>query len=213
MHNLLTGIARLLERGYDYRGSVCIVDATSFLDHVDVLTAVENQILSSNFIVMNKTDLAPEEQQRAVADKIRELNPEAALVGAVQAEVPFDVLSVELRDNGIDGETTNRPETRPTCYTVLTRMSTVETSAVEALLKTMAPRTLRIKGFMKTSDGLLLVDAVGLQIQLRRLERKEIHVEPARFVLVFIGRDTTPFKDELKAAWKEHLKENPIFMR
>ena len=210
MHKLLTDIKKLLVRGYDYKGSVCLADATTFLDVVDVLTPVENQILSSNFILINKTDLVTEEERAAVENTIREMNPDAVVYSTQQAQIPFDVLEIELRDNGADGETSNSPSARPQTYTVLTRMGRYDKAAAEAFVTDMGKHAFRIKGFMKSKEGLLKIDTVGDNAKTQQVDFTTLKIEPSALVLVLIGYDHKPFKDALKAAWKTHFKENPL---
>ncbi len=213
MHKLLMDIKKLLVRGYDYKGSVCLVDATTFLDVVDVLTPVENQILSSNFILINKTDLVTEEERAAVEEAIHALNPDAIVYSTRQAQIPFDVLEVELRDNGADGETTNNPSDRPQTYTVLTRLGRYDKAAAEAFLSDMGKAAFRIKGFMKSKDGLLQLDAVGDNTKTQQVNFTSLKIEPSALVLVLIGYDHKPFKDTLKTVWKTHFKENPLIKK
>lgn len=213
MHSLMKGLEKLLSRGYDYRGSVCVVDGTAFLDVVDVLAPVENQVLSSNFILVNKADLAEPDELEAVESKIRELNPDAVLFRTVQADIPLNLLDVELRDNGIEGDTTNCPASRPAAYTVLTRLAAYDKAPFEAFLREMASCALRVKGFVKTHEGIMHVDAVRGAVSVTPADQTEARVEPQRMALVLIGYGAEPFKDELKAVWKKHLKDNPILLR
>lgn len=213
MHKLLTDIQKLTARAYAYRGSVCLVDATAFLDVVDVLTPVENQILSSSLILINKTDLVTAEELQAVEERVCEINPEAFIYSTRQAAVPFDVLALELHDNGADGETSNSPDSRVATYTVLTRLSRYDKKAAEGFLEEIASCAFRVKGFMKTKDDLLFVDAVGNNPKTRRADYTSLPVEPSALVLVLIGYDHKPFKEALKAAWKTHFKENPLIKK
>ncbi len=213
MHKLLEDIKPQLTRGYDYKGSVCLADATTFLDVFDILLPVENQILASNFILINKTDLVTAAERDAVEAAISELNPDAVIYSTQQAQVPFDILSVELRDNGADGETSNNPSGRPQTYTVLTRMGRYNKLDIEAFLADIGKKAVRVKGFMKAKDGLLQVDSVGDNPKTQQVMDTSLSVAPSALALVLIGYDHQPFKDGLKTAWKQHFKENPLIKR
>ena len=205
MNRLLLEIEKQMERGYTYHGSICIVDCTTVLDYLDVLNAIENQILSSNYIIMNKTDLVAAPFVEKVKSAILGINCNATTVPAVQADVSLAFLGKRLSNNGFDGETSNQPCTRPETY-ALTCGGIYAKEAVVNFVEMLGKETLRIKGFIHTTEGWYHVDAVGAQCSLNRIE-EEPGLEQG---LVIIGKGNVPFQEKIKKLWKENMHDSPV---
>ncbi len=204
MNRLLAEMEKQMDRGYAYQGSVCLVDALTFLDYIDVLCAIENQILSSNYVIVNKTDLVPEETVRRVMEAIGNINGSAQLIPAVQADVPLEILEKSLNYNGFDKETSNTPCARPETY-ALACGGSYERKGLAAFLKAVSKNTLRVKGFIRTKEGWYHVDAVGAQCGLNPI-RDEPGMEQG---LVLIGKGSVPFKDQVIKSWTEYMHDSP----
>jgi G3E family GTPase len=67
-------------RRLDYRGFVAVVDAPRFLKLERVVNAVPEQVVFADLLVVGKTDLVDTERVTAVVQRLRELNPRAAIV-------------------------------------------------------------------------------------------------------------------------------------
>lgn len=80
-----------LSERFEIRRIVCVIAAKRFLSLLKNLPAVQAQVRTSDFIVINKTDLTDEATIRAVEDAVRRENPEAGIVRAEHCEVPFDL--------------------------------------------------------------------------------------------------------------------------
>ncbi len=205
MNRLLAEMEKQMERGYDYRGSVCLVDCTTFMDYLDVLTSVENQILASNCIIVNKTDLVSKEEAGRVTDAVKQINCKATILEAVQADVPAQHIMDALAGNGYDGETSNRCDTRPQTYAV-TFHTVYPIEAVEKTIRLLSRNTLRVKGFIETAAGWYHADAVGEYCSLNSID-----FEPGMQAgLVIIGKGNTPFEDIVLKIWKDNLHDTPV---
>ena len=152
MKKILEGLAPYLDRPYHYMGSVCLVDCTTFVDYVDMLMPVQNQVASADVIVVNKTDLADEAQLAEVHKFVRLLNDEAPVYNTIFAQVPLEVLETQLTHHGFDGEGTNTPFNRPTTYTLLSDAVLTEEQARQ-FCDRLAGFILRFKGFLRQSAG------------------------------------------------------------
>lgn len=109
MRTLLYEISKKTEKKYEYKGAICIVDAQSFLKHVKVLPAVQNQVAHSNFVVVNKVDKANKEVLNEVKKVIYSINPLTYIYQAVYAEVPLSIIESKLVDSRYTGDTSNKP--------------------------------------------------------------------------------------------------------
>lgn len=205
MNRLLSEMEKQMERGYAYQGSICLVDCTSFLEYLDVLCAIENQILSSNTIIINKTDLVAHETVDKVKETILSINSKAVTIPAVQAEVSMAFLNKSLSNNGYDGETSNQPCTRPETY-ALTCGGIYSKEAIVHFVEKLGKETLRIKGFIHTTDGWVHIDAVGEQCNLNRIQEES----GLKQGLVIIGKGNVPFKEKVKKLWVANMQDEPV---
>jgi G3E family GTPase len=68
----------------------CIVDAVHFEEAFHVFASVEKQIASSTVFIINKTDMALEEQIGRVKEIIRRLHPEPLFFDASHGRIPLE---------------------------------------------------------------------------------------------------------------------------
>lgn len=204
MHTLLGELGDKTGRPYHYRGAVCIADSVTFMRHVQVLSPVQNQIASSNFIAVNKIDLVNQGAILAIRQRIEELNPQAKVYETIYSEVPFEILEKELMDNGYVGETSNQPWNRPASYS-LESQGLVEASQITQFVKSMQPYALRVKGIVQTSEGWLQVDGVGDYCEVKIFQPgKRDTIKHTKLVL--IGNSPEEFRDETITQWNHTCK-------
>jgi len=102
MQLILNQIKPFLERQYKYRGLICLVDCVTFPDYIEVLMPLQNQIISADFILINKTDLVSTEQVAEIHAIIKGYNPLAICYDTIHGEVPFAYLEENLSRRGMD---------------------------------------------------------------------------------------------------------------
>lgn len=195
---ILERLAPYLTRPYDYRGAVCLVDCTTFSDYLDVLLPIQNQVSTADLIVLNKTDLVPESHVLEIQQTIRNYNEDAAVYRTTYADVPAELIEDGLVSHGRVGRSSNTPWNRPAVYTLQTPPLQTGTDSVRTFCQTIAPLTLRIKGILETSDGLLFVDGVCGQLELSPAPSRA----PAG-TLILIGKKPEYFDQELESAWEQ----------
>lgn len=199
IHALLGELGGKTERNYHYRGAICVVDAVTFLKHVRILTPIQNQIVSSNFILINKIDLVNEDTIEEIRNTVFELNPQAECLETMYSEVPWELFEEKLSDNGYDGETSNHPWNRPASYAIECDGNVTEEGLKSFLRKLPAP-LLRGKGFVRMEDSWYLLDCTGEQwgfvpYQPNRKDR----MRRTRIVVILDGKGD--FKEEVKQLW------------
>lgn len=200
IHRLLGELGDRVRRPYCYKGAVCLVDAVSFLKQVRVLNAVTNQIRSSNFILINKTDLVEEDVLQKVQEKILEINPTAYLMQTSYGEVPEEILNRELSDSGYDGESSNRMETRPeTC--ALECDSPVEIRDLHSFGNYFRGRVLRMKGIVRTVEGTYQLDVVNEQCEIKEVQLENDSLPRTRIVMIQEGINISP--ESFVQKWRE----------
>lgn len=204
MHRLLDGLGDKVGRPYAYRGAVCVLDAVTFLKYVQVLSPVQNQVATSNFIILNKIDLINQTTIQEIHAKVKDLNPEAFIYETMFSEVPLAVLEEHLMDNGYVGETSNHTYNRMATYS-LECMEDVELAHCRKFIKKLMPRLLRMKGFVRTAEGWHQVDVVGDYVVIKesKLHKWDV-IDHTK--LVVIGSGPEEFKEEMRQLWEKYCK-------
>ena len=199
MVKILDGLAPYLDRPYQYIGSICLVDCTTFLDYADILMPIQNQAASADFIILNKTDLVNESQLNEVHKYISFLNEDAPVYNTIYAQVPADVLLSRIKSRGYEGEGTNTPYNRPGSYTLLTeaKLSKEQTLKFCALL---TGKILRFKGFLRNdSGGFWHVQGVANQYSVEPAEfGNNQPPDTGKIVLIDFGED---FAADVQQVW------------
>ncbi len=153
----------------EYGGMLCVVDAERFPLLSKSLKTLEEQMVFSDWFIVNKIDLVDKEQLESTIGRIESLRPLApvfktsfgkvsqdfleALYQPLEEERHASVNASSYRGWGVEG----RPKT---C--VFFPNNTFQRSSLERFLREVSSQMLRMKGFVPTGDGkVLLVDAVG----------------------------------------------------
>ena len=147
--------------------AVVVVNADQLAEERDLEGTFEDQVQSADLLVLNKVDLVPEEEWTVIEARLREIEPEAPLVRAVQGDVDLDLL-FPPDANEIDRRG-DAPAARPHSHEQFETSEwnpTPGTSeeAIEAHLSNA--RLLRAKGFVKTDEGVRLVQVVGRRVEI-----------------------------------------------
>lgn len=207
IHQILGELDGYVDRNYVYKGAICIVDCVTFLKHVKVLAPVQNQIATSNFIILNKIDLVNQKAIDEIKDAIKEINSQANIYPAMYSQVPFSVLEEKLLDNGYIGETSNTCYNRLATYSIESQ-GTFNKEDLETFIRKIGSYILRMKGLAKSNTGWLKLDVVSdlAEITEATLGKRDI-IENTKIVI--IGKTEEAFKEEIKNAWEQQFHETP----
>ncbi len=209
IESLLTEIIGIAKgEPFNYAGAVCIIDAVNFLEEFDVLMAIERQILSASYIVINKVDLVGEEQLAEIEAKLTELNPRADIVRSSYCNIDFHFVRKSLSDiqqaaiaANHPKVSMNTPSTRPVCHTI--RIDGVfEEDSFRCFLEGLLPWTLRMKGFFHLSTGWKKVDTSVLQIAM-----EDTNIQREKSELVIISNKGLPALREIYRQWELNFSE------
>jgi len=158
-----------------YGGMVCIVDAERYHILSQVLKTVEEQIVFSDWFIVNKKDLVSEEVLKATVSSIEALKPNAPIFTTTFGLVDKEMMKqfeeqniyspVALQDStpyhgwGVQGRPKN-------C--VFSAEQPFELGELKRLFTSVAPQMLRIKGFVpaKEAGKVVFVDVVGNHVKL-----------------------------------------------
>ncbi|MFV0467095.1 MAG: CobW family GTP-binding protein [Lachnospiraceae bacterium] len=202
IHTLLNELEGKCSRKFLYQGAVCLLDAVTFPKFVSILRPVQNQVASSDFIVLNKIDLVNQDTLTDIEAKVHEINPKAFIYRTMFAEVPPEIMKERLIDNGFVGETSNKEYNRPISYALESHelLTKVE---VEAFAESMQPYLMRMKGFIKTQNGWLQLDMVDKFINISEIQLgKRDTIRNTKLVL--IGPGPEEYRQFMENSWKKH---------
>lgn len=190
---------------FDYRGMICVIDASSYPVLSKTVNAVSEQIAYSNMFVVNKCDLVEQAQLEALDETLEKLYPGRTIVHTVGGQLD-PLLIREFRGNRLIRQESasqfsgwgaqGRPFAR-----LLTLSEPVSSEKVHEFLNAASSSLYRIKGYIATKDrGLLFADCVGDQIELKNTEKND-----ADTGLMCIAA-TSESLLKLPALWKEHTE-------
>lgn len=205
IHEIIKEVGQTSIRDFAYQGAICIVDSVSFQKQVKILTPVQNQIASSNFIIINKIDKVNQSDIEAIRNQIALINSEAFVYETIYAEVPYELLQEKLTDNGYVGETSNKCYNRTTCYSIECE-GELEVDGMREFIHKLLPNILRMKGFLKGNQGWYKIDVVDQQIVIEEanLTKRDIL---GKTKMVIFGHDTKEFKSEVEQIWEEVFRK------
>lgn len=171
LESTLGSIQMLSGDAFDYRGLVCVTDAVQFFDLVDLVLAFEQQIICSNLIVLNKTDLAGDEELKRIEKEIERLAGGVPVIRTSYCDAAGRVLS-ELekpKTPGMGGEMAAERETDTAAprKLLLVPEEILDETALFRFLKAAAAHAYRIKGFVRIAAGLVHIDVTAGEVTLR----------------------------------------------
>ncbi len=147
--------------------AVVVVNADQVHEGRDLEGTFEDQVQSADLLILNKLDLVPESDRAAVEARLRRIEPEAPIVHAVRGDIDLDLLFPP--DLGELDRRGPAPKTRPHHHE---QFETDEwnpepglsCAEIEAVLT--KGDLLRAKGFVRTDEGVRLVQVVGRRIEI-----------------------------------------------
>ena len=166
IENILAYIKANQGRGYQYLGSICLVDATYFREYLDVLPVLKRQIERCCAAIVNKKDLVSHEDIEMISDIIYEINPQITVYPASYADVSIEKIIQESPVVFGSDDSINTPLTRPITHTLKSREA-LTADQWKRFLKEIVPSTYRVKGFAKTVGGMVAVNCVGEELDLQ----------------------------------------------
>ncbi len=95
---------------FDYRGMICVTDPAEFVDYVDLLVPIREQVEKSDVLIINKTDISDEESVRFVEERAALMNPRLRVYRTSRCRVPFGFIDTAREEIGRPAhEGTGRP--------------------------------------------------------------------------------------------------------
>jgi G3E family GTPase len=198
---ILEGVEIVRDTGYDYAGSICLVDALHFLEQAEEMEMLARQVFYSNIVVVNKADLVDDERLSMIREKVVSIHPSVQIFETSFGQIPFDFLEEDIiSGHEPEGqETTNTKENKPKTLS-LSWDGKASVEKVEKFLERVAPEAYRIKGFGHFEKGPLKVDVVN-----KKIDMVATSYEEEASTLVFISKVGIQIIRSIDTAWKEEV--------
>lgn len=170
--------------------AVVVVNAEQLFERRDLEGTFEDQVSSADLLLLNKVDLVPQESLESLEAILHRMAPDTPVVHAIHAQIdpsvlfPPDLRGLRAQRRTAGAEPTPHRHESFLAYELAVEDGVKPDTLIERLRNL---GMLRGKGFVRTSDGLRLVQGVG-----RRIELSEPPVSsPAALVgrVVIITRD------------------------
>lgn len=145
-----------LDRIYELRMIIAMVDPGSFLKLIHTLPNTVAQIEASQVVLVNKTDIYDENRIRETEGEIRTMNAEARIVRTQYGRVELDIFA-EAPVRTLEGHYARCLDPN---YAVTTAVigENVDLDRLSADLRALGNEVYRVKGFVPSSAGWVYVD-------------------------------------------------------
>jgi G3E family GTPase len=178
-----------LDRIYELRTVVSVIDPGTFLKLVHTLPNVISQVKACDVALVNKTDLHDEDALREVEREIEGINPQATIVRTTCCRSEIDILAASVR-GPMEGE---YALCRDPDYLSVTMhlVAPLELEPLLAELDRIKDDVYRIKGFVPVSEGVVYVDVAAGRVSHREVavpaepEDREGRDAPGKLVFIF----------------------------
>lgn len=186
-----------------YMGGVCLIDAVRFPKLYATARTCKKQLAASDVAIVNKIDRATPEQLDATLTLLRGQRPDMPVIETSFGKVPSSVLELLTgAGHGDDGEMMLTADL--TLRKQLIHIApTITRYELQKFIEMFLEDTYRVKGFVRTSEGLTLVNCVG---NVATVEPWADAVDKAKIgSLVVLSGDGMPAKKAVKDAvrWYE----------
>ena len=165
-----------------YRGSVCLVDACRFCRVVETARMCRKQVAVSSLALVNKVDIASEQQKEETKQLLLEINPAIALRETTFGAVLPEWLELIQPQPPLDEALTAQDITLQKACVVFHPETTL--TQLKGFLTLVGEETYRMKGFIQTTEGLYLADCVSSALHLSRYEEAVPEEEVGKLVLL-----------------------------
>lgn len=204
-----TGVRRLFADqtrfpDIEYAGAVCLVDAVRFPKAYAKSRACLRQISASDVALINKTDLASPDQLKNTRELIGAHRPDMPVLETAFGRVDSSILDLLDRQRAAGS---GAEQDMPLIADISTVRLTVRASPqitvyhLRKFIEMFSETTFRVKGFVRTKEGMMLVSCTGNVVSVTPWERPV----PARLegILTVLSGSGMPVRKRLReaAAW------------
>jgi G3E family GTPase len=198
--NVILDLPSLSEQ-FEVAANVCVVDPTVFPKIACTLQSARAQVRQADLVLLNKTDLADEQELGAVEQQIHEINPDARILRTEKCSAGVDVLLAARQGTGacsLDAPPTEPP--RNVASIAYDGPWPLRRQAFYNQLSDWGERVLRGKGVVRFPDGDVFVEVVNGVVSSRPANGLRVATgSGAGFVLIARGVNAEQVREQLAA--------------
>ena len=153
--NSMLSLAKL-DTYFTHSLTLCTFDAIKSLKLAKVLLVIERQLTSANIVILTKADKYSEEELNTAIKFIQEKEPAVPIIKSYNGEFSLDNISCRF-DLPYFSMGLNKPDNRLDSF----ELEEVSYTLDELLQKFQDNNILRVKGYIKTSDGVWFISDTG----------------------------------------------------
>ena len=147
--------------------AVVVVSAEQLAEERDLEGTFEDQVQSADLLILNKLDLVPEANWPALEARLRALEPEAPCVRAVRGDVdPALLFPPDLGAKDREGPVPTAPPHHHEQFVSAEWNPEPGLSTERLRAQLVSQDLLRAKGFVRTEEGVQLVQVVGRRVEI-----------------------------------------------
>ncbi len=188
VNNIINEIENQAQGVFKYRGMVAVADAANFLTLIQSAKAVQEQIVYSDYIIINKIDKVEQNTITAIEEKVNKLNEKAEIFHTSYGEIGKKImkklfannLDINLELKEISCSDYKNPE-----VILLNFNRGLEKNTLLKHLKYIAEDTYRMKGFITTKQGPVNINAVGDDLSINPVKK----ITKPEGIIVFIKNE------------------------
>lgn len=175
-----------LDRVYELRTVVSVIDPGTFMKLIHTLPNVVSQVEACDVALVNKTDLHHEDALRGVEQEIARINPQAKIVRSTYCRSEIDILAGPGQ-RSLEGEYALCRDPNFASATLFV-VAPLDPEPLLAELDRLKDDVYRVKGFVPVPDGIVHVDVAAGRLSTREVAVSadpEAPREPGRLVFIF----------------------------
>lgn len=197
-----TNIKKIIDKinifeSVEYMGSICLIDAHNFHKVIKTAQVCRKQVKASDVAIINKIDLADEDQVVQIENTLRELNPYLIIhhttYGTLQKEWLIGIKEQAMRERKKDIQTRDIGLQK----FVVKIGEKIGYNECVKFIEMFIEDTYRIKGFIKLEGQMYLADCVGIDVILTPYKGE---VTRKNQLVVLAGANMPTYKSLMKAS-------------
>lgn len=170
-------MARLLSEyqlrdAFEIRHVLAVTDSTNVSKVRKNFTFVDKQIIASNTVLLNKTDLVDEKQMAELEETITSINPNAKIIKTSYCDFDFSTLESVPFLLDSDAQSCNTSANAP--GTMFLEQTEIPQGGFEIFLKDLVNETMRLKGYYRFGDKTLYYSNNNGSLDVSPVEEEKI---------------------------------------
>ncbi len=176
---------------YDITASFCMVDSIKTMKLSNKIVAIEKQIISSDIIVVNKTDLISDDEYHELVEFIKNLDKTASILKTTYADIDLSIISTKQKTQYLpEAETCNTVSSRPGSIVLEQKEATAD--SLNGFYEIIKDKIIRIKGFLKIKGNTYFISDNNDKLQIHKFDKLVKHYG----LSVLLPTDTIDFVEK-----------------